>query len=313
MELARLGARLAGDKDKITAEFSQLIDIAVEASFWARKENSTIVNKRYVQRAVDQKVYRSDLIAEKIREFIQNGTLLLRVDGEVVGQVNGLSVIQLGDYTFGRPMRLTASVGVGTAGIINIEREAELSGPIHNKGVLIISGYLHGQYAHDKPLVINASITFEQNYGGVDGDSASSTEIYTILSSLAKVPLKQWIAVTGSVNQKGEIQPIGGINQKIEGFFDICARRGLTGKQGVMIPQQNVKDLMLRHDVVEAVKNKMFHIYAIKTIDEGIEILTDMKAGKKLPDGSFEKDTFHYKVNETLKQYARHWKDLLAS
>lgn len=307
------GVRLAGRQNKLSTRFNIIADIVREANYWAKQEKSQYVTEKYVQKAIDEKIERIKLVEEKTKELIHEGTIMIDTEKKVIGQLNGLSILDMREYSFGIPSRITAQTSIGRQGIINIEREAELSGPIHNKGVLIISGYLHGQYAHDKPLVINASITFEQNYGGVDGDSASSTEIYTILSSLAKVPLKQSIAVTGSVNQKGEIQPIGGINQKIEGFFDICARRGLTGTQGVMIPQQNVKDLMLRHDVVKAVKNKMFHIYAIKTIDEGIEILTDMKAGKKLPDGSFEKDTFHYKVNETLKQYARHWKDLLAT
>jgi len=229
---------------------------------------------------------------------------MIDVDGEVVGQVNGLAVYDVGDYMFGKPSRITASTSMGRSGIINIEREADLSGSTHNKGVLILSGYLRKKYAQDKPLTMSASIAFEQSYSGVDGDSASSTEIYALLSSLSEVPLKQYIAVTGSVNQKGEVQAIGGINQKIEGFYDCCRKTGLTGHQGVMMPESNVKDLMLRKDVVKAVKEKKFHVYTVKSIDEGIEILTDKKAGERQSDGAFPKGTINYLVNEKLKELA---------
>ena len=241
--------------------------------------------------------------------MIDRGTLLIDVEGDVVGQVNGLAVYSLGDYMFGKPTRITASTSMGRAGIINIEREADLSGSTHNKGMLILSGYLRKKYAQDKPLTMSASIAFEQSYSGVDGDSASSTEIYALLSSLSGVPIRQDIAVTGSVNQKGEVQAIGGVNHKIEGFFDCCRVRGLTAKQGVMIPESNVKDLMLRKDVVEAVKEGKFHIYAVKTIDQGIEILTGKEAGEKQPDGTYPKGTINALVDEKLKALAEGLKE----
>jgi predicted ATP-dependent protease len=237
-----------------------------------------------------------------------DGSILIDSVGGRVGQVNGLSVYMLGETEFGRPARITVKTAVGRSGIINIEREASMSGPTHNKGVLILSGYLRSRYAQDKPLVLSASIAFEQSYNGVDGDSASSTEIYAILSSLSGIPLRQDIAVTGSVNQHGEIQPIGGVNQKIEGFFDVCNARGLTGLQGVMIPVQNVKDLMLRHDVVEAVAGGKFHVYAVKTIDEGIEILTGKPAGARKSNGKFTPRSIHARVDAALQKFARTYK-----
>jgi ATP-dependent Lon protease len=236
--------------------------------------------------------------------MIDRGTLMIDMDGEVIGQVNGLSVYNIGGYAFGRPSRITASTSMGRAGIINIEREADMSGSTHNKGVLILGGYLRKKYAQDKPMTISASIAFEQSYGGVDGDSASSTEIYALLSSLSGVPIKQYIAITGSINQKGEVQAIGGVNEKIEGFYDCCRIKGLTGKQGVMIPESNVKDLMLRKDVVEAVKKGKFHIYAVRNIDEGIEILTNKKAGELNPDAMYPKGTINYLVNKKLMELA---------
>jgi len=229
---------------------------------------------------------------------------MIDVDGEMVGQVNGLSVYSLGDHVFSKPSRITASTSMGRAGIINIDREADMSGNTHNKGVLILGGYLRKKYAQDKPMTISASITFEQSYGGVDGDSASSTEIYAILSSLSGVPIKQNIAVTGSINQKGEVQAIGGVNEKIEGFYDCCRKKGLTGKQGVIIPQSNVKDLMLRKDLVEAVKKGKFYVYSVNNIDEGMEILTDKKAGQANTGGRYPKGTINYLVNERLQQLA---------
>jgi ATP-dependent Lon protease len=229
---------------------------------------------------------------------------MIDVEGEVVGQVNGLAVYSLGDHIFGKPSRITASTSMGRAGIINIEREADLSGSTHNKGVLILGGYLRKKYAQNKPLTMSASIAFEQSYGSVDGDSASSTEIYALLSSLAEVTIKQYIAVTGSVNQKGEVQAIGGVNHKIEGFYDCCKKEGLTGKQGVMIPESNVKDLMLRKDVVEAVEKGKFHIFSVKTIDEGIELLTGKKAGEKKADGTYPRGSINYLVDQKLKALA---------
>ncbi len=264
----------------------------------------------HVKKAIEERIERVRMIEEKIQEMIIDGTIMIDSSGSAVGQVNGLSVYDMGEYMFGKPTRITAQTSVGRAGIINIEREADLSGPTHNKGVLILGGYLRSMYARTKPLVVSASIAFEQSYSGVDGDSASSTEVYAVLSSLANIPIRQDIAVTGSVNQKGEIQPIGGVNQKIEGFFDVCRERKLTGRQGVMIPSQNIKDLMLRHDVIEAVEKEQFHIYAIKTIDEGIEILMGKKAGRRMNNGRFEKDSVHFLVDRTLVEYAMHWKEL---
>ncbi len=307
-KIVEFGVRLAGRQKKLSTRFNIIADVIREANYWAKKEHAGQVYASHVDRAIKERIYRVNLIEEKIQELINDGTVMIDTDGAVVGQVNGLSVYDVGEHAFGKPSRITAKTSMGRAGIINIEREAELSGPTHNKGVAIISGYLRSMFAQDKPLIVSASITFEQSYGGVDGDSASSTEIYAILSSLANLPLRQDIAVTGSVNQKGEIQPIGGVNLKIEGFFDACKARGLTGRQGVLIPHQNVSDLMLREDVVEAVRNKQFHIYAIKTIEEGIEILTGVKAGRRLDDGSFEPGTVYALVDRQLRRYAEEWK-----
>jgi ATP-dependent Lon protease len=302
------GVRLAGRQKKLSTEFHRVTDILREASYWARKDGSSAVTEKHVDQALTEKIYRKKMIEEKIQEMIEEGTILIDSDGSRVGQVNGLSVYDLGEYAFGKPSRITAQTSMGKAGIINIEREADLSGRTHNKGVLILAGYLRGKYAQDKPLTLTASICFEQSYGGIDGDSASSTEVYAILSSLAEVPIRQEVAVTGSVNQNGEIQPIGGVNQKIEGFFDVCKARGLTGTQGVMIPHQNIGDLMLRKDVVEAVSQGKFHIYPVKTIGEGIEILTGVSAGEKNPDGSYPEGSVNFRVNKKLLDLARSMK-----
>lgn len=279
-ELVEYGIRLAGQQNKLSTRFSVLADVIRESDYWAKKENAGQVSGAHVRKAIDERIERVRMVEEKIQEMIIDGTIMIDTTGAVVGQVNGLSVYDAGEYAFGKPTRITAKTGMGRTGIINIEREAEMSGPSHNKGVLILSGYLRHRYAQDKPLVLSASIAFEQSYSGVDGDSASSTEVYAILSSLSRIPIRQDLAVTGSVNQHGEIQPIGGVNLKIEGFFDVCKARGLTGTQGVLIPHQNEKDLMLRHDVVEAVRKKQFHIYSVTTIDEGITILTRTPATK---------------------------------
>jgi ATP-dependent Lon protease len=302
--LVEQAVRMTGRQEKISTSFPVITDLIHEADYWAGQESASEVNEKHIDKAIESRIYRSNMIEGHIQEMIDRGTLMIDVDGEKVGQINGLAVYSLGDHMFGKPSRITATTSMGRAGIINIEREAELSGNTHNKGVLILSGYLRGKYAQDKPLTMSASIAFEQSYGGVDGDSASSTEIYALLSSLAGVPLKQDIAVTGSVNQKGEVQAIGGVNEKIEGFFDCCKRAGLTGKQGVMIPESNVRDLMIRKDVVKAVENKKFHVYAVKTIDEGIEILTEQKAGVLKSDGKYPKNTINYLVNEKLKHLA---------
>jgi predicted ATP-dependent protease len=244
--------------------------------------------------------------------MITEGTLMVDVEGAVVGQVNGLSVYDLGIFSFGRPSRITAKTFLGRRGVINIERESQLSGRIHDKGVLILSGYLGWNYAQDKPLSLSASICFEQSYSGVEGDSASSTELYAILSSLADLAIRQGIAVTGSVNQKGEVQPIGGVNQKVEGFFDVCKAKGLTGEQGVMIPHQNVRNLMLRDDVVKAVHEGQFHIYEVKTIDEGIEILTGVPAGERRTDGTYPESTVNYRADKRLRELAEGLKGYFA-
>ncbi|MBN2059864.1 MAG: AAA family ATPase [Deltaproteobacteria bacterium] len=295
---------MTGRQEKISTSFPALTDIIREADYWAGEDNSSLVKEKHVDKALEARIYRSNMIEEHIQELIDRGTLMIDVEGEVTGQVNGLAVYSLGDHMFGKPSRITASTSMGRAGIINIERESDLSGSTHNKGVLILGGYLRKKYAQDKPLTMSASIAFEQSYGGVDGDSASSTEIYALLSSLSGVPLKQYIAVTGSVNQKGDIQAIGGVNAKIEGFYDCCKKIGLTGKQGVMIPESNIRDLMLRKDVLEAVKKGTFHVYSVKTIDEGIEILTDKKAGDLKPDGTYPADTINYMVNQKLRELA---------
>jgi len=296
------GVRITGRQKKLSTRFYIIADLLREANYWAEKDGSDVVSERHVDKAIEKKVYRVNLIEEKIQEMIDDGTILIDSDGMVVGQVNGLSVYNLGDYMFGKPSRITAKTSLGKAGIINIEREAEMSGPIHNKGVYILTGYLRGKYAQDKPITMSASLCFEQSYSGVEGDSASSTEIYALLSSISELPLRQDIAVTGSVNQNGEIQPIGGVNEKIEGFFEVCKAKGLTGKQGVMIPHLNVDDLMLRKDVVEAVKERKFRIYPVKTVDQGIEILTGVEAGERLEDGLYKEGTVNSLVDKKLRE-----------
>ena len=302
--LVEQAVRMTGRQEKISTGFPAVTDLIREADFWAGQDSEPTVKAKHVDKAVEAKIYRSNLIEERIQEMINRGTLMIDVAGEVVGQVNGLAVYSLGDYMFGKPSRITASTSMGRAGVINIEREAEMSGNTHNKGVLILGGYLRKKYAQDKPLTMSASIAFEQSYSGVDGDSASSTEIYALLSSLSAVPIRQNIAVTGSVNQKGEVQAIGGVNQKIEGFFDCCRHLGLNGGQGVIIPASNVKDLMLREDVVAAVKENKFRIYAVKTIDEGIEILSGKPAGEQQPDGTYPEGTINFLVNRRLGELA---------
>lgn len=303
------GVRLAGDQLKISTRFNKIEEIVKEASFWAKKDGLRLVSEEYVDKAIEEKDNRVRLSEDRLQEKIHRGSLMIDTDGTVVGQVNGLAVYDTGDYSFGIPSRITAKTSMGRDGIINIEREADLSGKTHNKGVLILEGYLRSKYAQDKPLTLSTSLCFEQSYGGVDGDSASSTEVYAILSSLSELPLRQDIAVTGSVNQKGEIQPIGGVNQKIEGFFDACKAKGLTGNQGVMIPHLNIDNLVLRKDIVKAVGEKKFHVYSVKTIDEGIEILTGKKAGKLLKDGNYEKGSVNYLVNQKLMDLAEKMKE----
>ncbi|MBU0990137.1 MAG: AAA family ATPase [Proteobacteria bacterium] len=302
--LVEQAVRMTGRQEKVSTSFPEITDLIREADFFAGQENQMTVKESHVEKALSARIFRSSMMEEHIQDMIDRGTLMIDIDGEVAGQVNGLAVYSLGDYMFGKPSRITASTSMGRAGIINIEREADMSGNTHNKGVLILSGYLRKKYAQDKPLSISASIAFEQSYGGVDGDSASSTEIYALLSSLSGTPIRQYIAVTGSVNQKGEVQAIGGVNEKVEGFFDCCQKMGATNYQGVMIPQSNVKDLMLRKDVVEAVEKGRFHIYPVKTIDEGIEILTGKKAGARDAKDSYPKGSINYLVDQKLKELA---------
>ena len=302
--LVEEAVRMTGRQEKISTSFPAITDLIREADFWAAQDNADEVYETHVDKAVEARIYRSNRVDEQIQEMIDRGTLMIDVEDEVVGQVNGLAVYGLGDHVFGKPSRITATTSMGRAGIINIEREADMSGSTHNKGVLILGGYLRKKFAQDKPLTMSASIAFEQSYGGIDGDSASSTEIYALISSLSDIPLKQYIAVTGSVNQNGQVQAIGGVNEKIEGFFDCCKAKGLTGKQGVMIPESNIKDMMLRKDVVEAVKNKKFHVYAVETIDQGIEILTGKKAGVKKADGTYPKNSINFLVDNKLRSLA---------
>ncbi len=305
-------ARMVADQEKLSSRFAQVKDVIEEADYWASKDGAKFITAAHVQKALDERLFRHNLLDERLRDMITQGTIMIDVEGAVVGQVNGLSVYTMGDIAFGKPSRITAKTFLGRAGVINIERESELSGPIHNKGVMILSGYLGWKYAQDKPLSLSASLCFEQSYEGVEGDSASSTELYAILSSLSGVPIKQNTAVTGSVNQKGEIQPIGGVNQKIEGFFQVCQAKGLTGDQGVLIPHQNLRNLMLREEVVEAVRRGQFHVYAARTIDEGIEILTSVAAGERREDGSYPENTINFLVSNRLKEMAEKFKGFYA-
>jgi ATP-dependent Lon protease len=309
--IAEEGARMAGRQDKVTTKFSDVADVIREANYWAKKNGDAMVTGGHVEKAVRERVHRVNLFEDKVREMLADGTILLDTDGSKVGQINGLSVYDMSDHAFGKPVRITVETSVGRAGIINVEREAELSGKTYNKGSLILEGYLRRQFAQDKPLTMSASVCFEQSYSGVDGDSASSTEVYALLSSLSDLPLRQDVAVTGSVNQKGEVQPIGGVNEKVHGFYDVCRINGLTGRQGVIIPRLNVVDLMLRKDVVKAIEDGKFHIHAIETIEEGIELLTGSKAGRQMSDGSFEPDTVYAKANEKLTKFAEQMREFM--
>jgi lon-related putative ATP-dependent protease len=297
-------SRMVADQEKLSTRFAQIMELVQEAEYWARKDSASLVAEHHVKKAVEERRFRHNLPDERMRELIEDGTIMIDVDGGVVGQVNGLSVYSLGDVTFGKPSRITCKTFLGRGGVINIERESQLSGRIHDKGVMILSGYMGWKYAQDNPLSLSASLCFEQSYEGVEGDSAASAELYALLSSLSEVPIKQNMAVTGSVNQKGEIQPIGGVNQKIEGFFQICKAKGLTGEQGVVIPQRNLRNLMLREEVNEAIKQGKFHVYAVGSVDEGIEILTGIEVGQKKEDGTYPEGSINYRVDEKLKEMA---------
>jgi lon-related putative ATP-dependent protease len=297
-------SELTGDQQKLSTRFIDIVDIVREASYWASQSGKDHVYAEDVKQAIEESIYRSNRIEKRIQEVIEDGIIMVDTEGAVVGQVNGLAVMQLGDRMFGKPSRITARTFLGTDGVINIEREAKLSGRIHDKGVLILSGYLGSKYAQDKPISLSASVCFEQSYEGVEGDSASSTELYALLSSISGIPLKQGIAVTGSVNQRGEVQAIGGVSQKIEGFFDVCTAKGLTGDQGVLIPRANIRNLMLRDDVVAAVKEGKFHIYPVETIDQGMEALTGVVAGELQEDGTYPEETINYMVDGHLRELA---------
>jgi lon-related putative ATP-dependent protease len=297
-------ARMIGDGERLSARMQPITDLLRESDYWAGQNGNGTVRASDVQIAIDGWVYRSDRFRQRLQEEIQRGTILIDTEGEQAGQVNALSVIQLGEFSFGRPNRITARVRVGKGEVVDIEREVEMGGPIHSKGVLILSGFLGARYAAESPLSLSASLVFEQSYGGVEGDSASSAELFALLSAIAQAPVKQPIAVTGSVNQHGSVQPIGGVNEKIEGFFDVCRARGLTGRQGVVIPAQNVKHLMLRRDVVEAVEESRFHVYPIESVDEGIEILTGMPAGATDESGAYPAGTFNDRVQSRLAELA---------
>jgi lon-related putative ATP-dependent protease len=298
------GARMADDRKKLSIQIGRISDLVREADYWAGKAGRKRTTRADVVRAVDEHIQRADRLRDRSQETITREIVLIDTQGEKVGQINALSVLQLGNFAFGKPSRITARVRMGQGRVTDIEREAKLGGPLHTKGVMILWGFLAGRFAQDIPLAMAATLVFEQSYGGVDGDSASSTELYALLSALAEVPIRQSFAVTGSVNQWGEVQAIGGVNEKIEGFFDACRERGLTGSQGVLIPKSNVQHLMLREDVVEAVKAGKFAIFAVSHVDEGIEILTGIKAGAKLPDNTFEPGTINHRVELRLREFA---------
>lgn len=301
-KIVEYGSVLAGEQRKLSTHFAQIADVVREASLYAEQDNAQYVTEEHVRKAIEARIHRSDMLQQHIRESMLEETILVATEGETPGQVNGLSVLSLGDYQFGYPTRITATIGLGRDGVLDIEREAKLGGPVHIKGVLILSGYLTRQYAQDKPLALSARLVFEQSYQEVEGDSASSAELYALLSALAELPIQQGIAVTGSINQWGQLQSVGGINEKIEGFFDLCVAKGLNGKQGVIIPKSNVKNLMLKEAVIEAVQQGLFHVYAVENVDQGLEILTGIPAGSRDADGKFPEGSMHARVDARLRK-----------
>lgn len=307
--IVEFGSRLAEHQEKLSSRFSEIADLVRESTYWARKEGRSVVRAEDVEKALNEKIYRSNRIEERLQELMAEGTLIVDTSGEKVGQVNGLAVIDLGDYSFGKPSRITARTYAGKAGVVNIERETKMSGRIHEKAILILTNYLGSKYAVKKPISLSASITFEQLYEMVEGDSATCAEFYALISSISGVPLKQNIAVTGSMDQNGLVQPIGGVNEKIEGFFELCRLRGLDGSQGVIIPRKNVKNLMLKRDVVEAVKEGKFSIYPIDVVEEGLEILTGMPAGELQEDGTYPEGTVNYLVMKRLTEISEALKE----
>ncbi|MDH3662355.1 MAG: AAA family ATPase [Alphaproteobacteria bacterium] len=306
-------ARLSGASDKLSVRMSPVVDLIREADFWAAEAGDNVLSAEHIKKARDQRDRRLSRMRERAIEVIVDETILIDTAGAAVGQINGLSVLQLGDFGFGKPTRITARVGMGSGKVVDIEREVELGGPLHTKGVLILSGFLAARFAQDYPMSLAATLVFEQSYGGVDGDSASSTELYALLSALADVPIKQALAVTGSVNQYGEVQAIGGVNEKIEGFFEICRARGLTGDQGVLIPPANVKNLMLEPDVVEAARAGKFRIHAVKTVDQGIEILTGVPAGVRGADGRYPEGSINDRVERRIRGFAEARRNFLGN
>ncbi len=309
--LIEYAQELTGHQRKLTLQLKEVLDIVKEANYWAKTNTHEVIFGSDIEKAIQEKTYRSDLPEEKLQEFIEEGMLFIETSGAVVGQINGLSVYALGDHVFARPSRITASYSLGKEGVVAIDREAQMAGNIHNKGVLILAGYLKSRFAQDKPLTLSASLTFEQSYGLVEGDSASAAELIALTSVLADVPLKQNIAITGSVSQRGEMQPIGGVNWKIEGFYKVCKARGLDGSHGVIIPKANVQDLMLKKEVVQAVQEGKFHIWAVGHVDEAIELLTGLPAGRRLPDGTWEPDTVNYRVDQTLRRLMETARELM--
>ncbi len=302
-------SRLAGDQNKLSVQLGSITKILKEADYWAKVDGGKgPTGREHVEKAIDEKIYRSNMIEEKIRELIAKGTILVDTEGMVTGQINGLAVYNMGEYAFGKPSRITCETYMGTEGVVNIERKSRLSGNIHDKGVLILSGYIGANYAQKKPLSLSASIGFEQSYEMVEGDSASAAELIVLLSSLSGIPVKQGLAITGSVNQKGQMQPIGGVNEKIEGFYEVCKAKGITGEQGVVIPFQNVKNLMLKKEVFQAVKNGKFHIYPVETIDQAVEILTGKESGKRGVSGKFKRGTVNYLVDKKLREFAEDYR-----
>jgi lon-related putative ATP-dependent protease len=303
--MVEYGEKYVSNKHKLSIRFGPILGILKEADYWARKSNARQVTDKHVIKAFNDHRFRHNLYEHKMHESYLDNTIMIDVKGAVIGQVNALAVYQIGEFAFGRPARITAETYMGKQGVVNIEREAELSGSTHDKGVLILSGYLGRTFAQQHPLSLSISITFEQSYYGIDGDSASSTELYAIISSLAGIPIKQGIAVTGSVNQKGQIQAIGNVNQKVEGFFEVCKEKGITGRQGVIIPAANVQNLMLKKEVIDAVKKKKFHIYRVSTVEEGIEILTGVAAGKSNKKGIYPEGTVYGAVQRKLTAYIK--------
>jgi predicted ATP-dependent protease len=296
--------RLAGDVKKLSLQIGHIADLLKEADYWAAEKNRTVIGAEDVQTALDARVRRVDRLSHRMRESIVQQTILIDTDGAKVGQINGLAVLDLGNFAFGKPSRISARVRIGNGEVIDIERRVDLGGPLHSKGVLILSGYLGARYAADHPLSLSASLVFEQSYGGVDGDSASSAELYVLLSALAELPINQGLAVTGSVNQHGEVQAIGGVNEKIEGFFDLCQARGLTGQQGVLIPKANVPHLMLNRGVVKAVRAGRFAVYAVASIDQGMELLTGRKAGRLGRNGRYPANSVNRLVQDRIHELA---------